>query len=159
MSWRSIFLISILASSTASAADFKSYENPRFNYSIEVPSDFKIVSIPENSDGLAFESVDGTAKLSVWGNYLTDGGFKAEGDFRLKAQGEEGWKITYEKRGVSWASFSGVKGGRIFYMREIALCDDAVGNFLLEYPASDQKRFGRVIEKLVKTLKAAPRCE
>jgi hypothetical protein len=149
----------MLTASFVFAAGFKTYENARFGYFIEMPSDFKIVSIPENGDGLAFESADGVAKLSVWGNYLTQGGFKDESDFRLKSQEDEGWKITYEKRGASWASFSGIKGGHIFYMREIALCDDAMGNFLLEYPADQQRRFGSLVQKLVTTLKAAAHCE
>jgi hypothetical protein len=40
--------------------------------------------------------------------------------------------------GASWATLSGVKDNRIIYMRQIALCNDAMGNFTLEQPAVQQ---------------------
>ncbi len=158
MFWRATFLACSLATS-AIAAGFTPYENGRFNFKIDLPSDFKTVLIPENGDGIGLASVDGAAKLSVWGNYITEGGFTAESDFRRKLQVEEGWKFTYEKRGASWSSFSGVKDGRILYMRVIALCDDAIGNFTVEYPASEQRRYGPLIERLVGTLRPPAHCE
>jgi hypothetical protein len=86
-------------------------------------------------------------------------GFSQESDLRKKFEIDDGWKFTYEKRGASWASFSGVKGDRIIYIRQIALCDDAMGNFTLEYPAAQQKRYGPVIDILVTTLKAPKHCD
>ncbi|GAC1043126.1 hypothetical protein [Rhizobium sp. No.120] len=152
-----IFAACVCATSVV-AADFKPYENGRFGYVIDLPADFKTVQTADNGDGISLESADGTAKLSVWGNYLTEGGFSQESDLRKKFETEDGWKFTYEKRGASSASFSGIKGDRIIYMRQIALCDDAMGNFTFEYPAVQQKRFGPLVDKMVKTLKARKRC-
>jgi hypothetical protein len=148
-----------LLSTAATAADYRPYANGRFGYSIDLPLGFKTILTPENRDGIGLESADGHAKLSVWGNYLTEGGFSQESDFRKKFEIDEGWNFTYEKRGASWASMSGVKGDRIIYMRQIALCDDAMGNFTLEYPAAQQKRYGPVVDRMVKTLKAPKHCE
>ncbi|MGZ2484850.1 hypothetical protein ACVITL_003373 [Rhizobium pisi] len=156
---RYIVIAAFLLLTTTAVAGFKTYENGRFGYVIDLPSDFKTVLTPENGDGIGLESADGSAKLSVWGNYLTEGGFKHESDLRRKFETENGWKFTYEKRGASWASFSGAKGERIIYMRQIALCDDAMGNFTLEYPAAQQKRFGPLIDWMVKTLKAPRHCD
>lgn len=64
-----------------------------------------------------FVSADGTAKLSVWGNYVTEGGFRQESDLRKKFETEDGWKFSFEKSGASWASLSGTKGDQIIYMR------------------------------------------
>ncbi|MGG6893761.1 hypothetical protein [Rhizobium sp. BR 315] len=153
-----IFAACVFATSVV-AADFKLYENGRFGYVIDLPSDFKTVQTPDNGDGIGLNSADGTAKLSVWGNYLTEGGFSQESDLRKKFESEEGWKFTYEKRGASWASLSGAKGDRIIYMRQIALCDNAMGNFTLEYPAAQQKRFGPLVDRMVKTLKAPKHCD
>lgn len=157
---RTSFIVACsLASGIATAADFRHYENGRFGYSIDLPSDFKTVSTPENGDGLGLASADGIAKLSVWGNYVTAGGFRQESDLRRKFEADDGWKFTYEKRGTSWVSLSGTKGDQIIYMRQIALCDDAMGNFTMEYPATQRRRFGPVIDKLVNTLKAPKHCE
>lgn len=153
-----IFAACVFATSVV-AADFKLYENGRFDYVIDLPADFKTVQTPDNGDGIGLESADGTAKLSVWGNYLTEGGFNRESDLRKKFETEDGWKFTYEKRGASWASFSGTKGDRVIYMRQIALCDDAMGNFTLEYPTAQQKRFGPLVDRMVKTLKAPKHCD
>ncbi len=43
-------------------------------------------------------------------------------------------------------------------MRQIALCDDAMGNFTLEYPAGQQKRMGPLVDR-GKTLKASKHCD
>jgi len=154
-----VFATMMLIAFAASAADFKPYANGRFGYAVDLPADFKTILVPDNGDGVGLESADGQAKLSIWGNYLTEGGFSQESDLRRKFETDDGWQFTYEKRGASWASFSGVKGDRIIYMRQIALCDEAMGNFTLEYPAAQQKRYGPVIDRLVKTLKAPKHCE
>ncbi|GES46058.1 hypothetical protein RsS62_53100 [Rhizobium dioscoreae] len=153
-----IFAAYVFATSVV-AADFKRYENDRFGYVIDIPSGFKTIQTSDNGDGIGLESADGTAKLSVWGNYLTEGGFRQESELRRKFAIEDGWTFTYEKRSASWVSFSGTKGDRIIYMRQIALCDDAMGNFILEYPAAQQKRFGPQIDRMVKTLSSPKHCD
>ncbi|WP_245269578.1 hypothetical protein [Allorhizobium undicola] len=137
-----IFLAALLAAPMVTAADWKPYTNGRFGYSVDLPAGFRTILVPENGDGIRLESTDGQTKLSVWGNNITEGGFSEESDLRKKFQIDDGWKLTYGKRAASWASFSGTKGDRIIYMRQIALCDDAMGNFTLEYPARQQKRYG-----------------
>ena len=44
-------------------------------------------------------------------------------------------------------------------MRQIALCDDAMGNFTLEYPSAQQKQFRPLVDRMVKTLKAPKHCD
>jgi hypothetical protein len=143
----------------ATAADWKMYANGRFGYSVDLPADFKTILVPENGDGIGLASADGQAKLSIWGNNFSEGGFSQESDLRRRFEIDDGWKFTYEKRGASWASLSGVKRNRIIYMRQIALCDDAMGNFTLEYPVAQQKQYGPIVDRLVKTLKASRRCD
>ncbi len=152
-------LAALISASPAAAADFKKYENGRYGYVVDVPGDFKTTLVPENGDGIGLQSLDGKTKLSIWGNYFTEGGFFQESALRKKFGIDDGWHFTYEKRGASWASFSGVKGDRIIYMRQIVLCDGAMGNFTLEYPAAQQKRYGPVIDRLAKTLRAPKHCE
>lgn len=80
-------------------------------------------------------------------------------DLRKKFETEDGWKFAYEKRGASRVSFSGTKGDRIMYVRQIAFCDDAMGNFTSEYPAAQKKRFRPLVDRMVKTLKAPKHCD
>ncbi len=126
-------MIGLLAAGSAASENFRRYANARFGYAVDLPADFKTVSVLENSDGISLESSDGRAKISVWGNHLTEGGFFNESELRKNFENDDGWKFTYEKRGASWASVSGVKGDRIIYLRQIALCDDTMGNFRIEY--------------------------
>jgi hypothetical protein len=140
------------------AADFRRYENDRFSYTIDVPSDFKTVLNPDNGDGIGLHSADDSAQLLIWGNNLTQGGFLVESDLRRGYAIDAGFRFTYERRGATWASLSGRKGEKIIYMRQILLCDAAMGNFTLEYPAAQQKRFEPVIDRMVKTLKPHKPC-
>lgn len=159
MQRRYIAVVGFLLLTTSAIAASKAYENGRFGYTIELPSGFKTVSTADNGDGLSLASADGSAKLSVWGDHLTEGGFRQESELRKKFEADDGWMFSYEKRGPSWASISGTKGDRIVYMRQIALCEDTIGNFRLEYPAAQQVRFGPVVDRLVKSLKAPKHCD
>lgn len=152
-------IVLCLLSTAAVAADDKPYLNSRFGYSIDIPSEFKIISVADNNDGMTLESNTGSAKLLVWGNYIMDGNLRTESNSRRKSYAEDGWRISYEKHAAAWASFSGSQGDRILYVREIALCDDAVGTFSLEYPKSDQKRYGSIVDGLVKSLAAVKPCK
>ena len=153
-------IVAFLSLATATLpSDSGPYTNGRFGYSIDLPLVFKTAATPENGDGVGLESADGRAKLSVWGNNFTEGGFAQESDLRKKYEIDDGWRLTYDRRGASWASLSGVKSDRIVYIRQIALCNDAMGSFRIEYPAAQQKQYGFVVEKLVKTLKAPKHCE
>lgn len=140
------------------AASFQRYENDRFSYTIDVPSEFKTVLNPENGDGIGLHSADGSAHLLIWGNNLTQGDFLMESDLRREYAIDKGFRFTYERRGATWASLSGSKGDQIIYMRQILLCDAAMGNFTLTYPAAQQKRFEPVINRMVKTLKPRKPC-
>lgn len=151
-------LIFCLLSASAWAGGDQSYQNPRFGYWIELPKEFKIVSAADNNDGITLESLNGKANLLVWGNYIMEKNFKAESDSRRKFYVDDGWRISYERNQPSWVSFSGVRNDRILYVREIALCDGAIGNFSLEYPKSDQKLYAVIIEQLLKSFVPLGHC-
>ncbi|WP_267555673.1 hypothetical protein [Rhizobium rhizogenes] len=64
-----------------------------------------------------------------------------------------------EEAGSHVAQDDCTHGERILYVRQIALCDGAMGNFSLEYPQNDQKLYGGIVDGLVKSLAAAGPCE
>lgn len=105
------------------------------------------------------ESADGKAKLAVWGAYIMQDNFKQESDSRHTYYVHDGWKLSYEKHSATWASFSGSLKDRILYVRHIVLCDDAIGMFSIEYPKAEQKRYGEIVDGLVKSFKSGGKCQ
>ena len=57
------------------AGDRTPYANVRYNYWIDLPEDFSAIVESANGDGGTSQSVDGQAKLAVWGSYPSEGGF------------------------------------------------------------------------------------
>lgn len=133
------------------------YGNARFGFFAEIPPAFSVADPePENGDGRAFHTADGTADLLLYGGWTLLDGFAAEVAMDRSSEAERGWTLTYESkvRGAS-ASFSGVKGGRIFYARLIATCSGkAHAGYRLEYPAADKEQYDGAIQLLNRTLRA-----
>ena len=55
------------------AADWKSFSNDRYGFSVDVPASFKASAPPDNNDGLTFNSPDGRAEIRTYGHLLSDG--------------------------------------------------------------------------------------
>mgnify|MGYP002683360427 CR=1 FL=1 len=67
---------------------------------------------------------------------------------------DDGWAVTYQAITPSWASYSGTKGGRVFYARAISMCGGGViGMFEVEYSRADLAAFDPVVNRLVHSLK------
>jgi len=136
---------------SAMAAGWSHYSNARFGYAIDVPPGFIGQGESANGDGQAFKTP--TATLRVFGRYIVDGGFedqvRAEQDYAK----QDGWAITYAVSTPRYASFSGVKAGRVSYTRMIPLCGDAFAEFDLAYSKADIQKFNPSIDQLVASLK------
>jgi hypothetical protein len=150
-----------LMTSLAMAAEWNSYANARFGYSVDIPPGFKqFGEKPESADGLTFRSAAGDAELLVWGANIVDGTFKDEMDKRIQWAKDDGWSVkyvSYDKQAVlTWAAFSGVKGKRIFYERALSSCKATqVVMFRIEYPDARKKNYDKIVERIGKSLKAA----
>ena len=154
-----IILFLLLLCSPAFAAEWTTYENPRFGVSIDVPPGFvNDVPEPENGDGLTFHSVDGKAELLVWGNNLVDGDFVTDGRSRMQGETEDGWDVSYQKEfGNDWSVYSGSQSGRIMYARSLSSCKGTQAvHFRIEYPEAQKKDYDAIVESLSKSLKAGP---
>ena len=64
--------------------------------------------------------------------------------------------MTYESKvAASSAAYSGQKGGRIFYEREITTCNgQAHAAYRLEYPAAEKAKYDGVIKALNASLES-----
>lgn len=139
----------------AAADSWNRYINARFAYSIDIPPGFSKVEEADNGDGGVSRSAEGDAELLVWGGYLAVGDFKSEIAERVRSDTIEGWKISYDRRTTSTASWSGSKGDRVFYARAVEACDDASIHFRLEYDRGDIESYNAIVGRLVKSLKGS----
>ena len=138
----------------AFAADGQHYVNVWYRYAIDLPPGFSPLKESGNGDGGVSYSADGKSKLAVWGvNALLDT-LAADAESRIQSAQDDDWAISYSKVSGRWASWSGEKQGRIFYAREIQLCDDRVAAFQIEYPEEAKDAFDPLVQKLVKGFRA-----
>ena len=148
--------LAVLLSVPAFAADWTSYENPRFGYELLIPPDYGPHGPPpENGDGQVFIRDDGTQLLRVYGGNLVDRDFRDAVGLAMDAATERGWSLSYKRVTQRWASYSGTRDGMILYARAITLCRGTqFASFEIEYPASDLDAMHSVIERMVPSLKA-----
>lgn len=151
-----LFLLMLLFPAAASAQTWEPYANARFGFAVDVPPGFTLVQEAGNGDGRTYAK--GEAKLLIWAHYLTTGPFEEEVASRRKSYQQEGWDLSYDRQTAGWASLSGTLIDSILYHRMIALCDDAVASFVLEYPQSMKAEMSPFVGKLVKSLRPAEGC-
>jgi hypothetical protein len=152
-------IVFCLAATPAIADAWRHYANARFGYAVDLPGDFTVTSRADNGDGMTLQSSDRTAELRVFGTNRLEEDFAAELKSRVEIDKKDGWTISYSKPSKTSASYSGTRKDRILYVRAIALCHDAVGYFTLEYPKAALKPYDPIVQRLVKTLSALPRCK
>jgi hypothetical protein len=144
--------VAIAVPSAATADAWTRYDNARFAYAIDIPPGFSEIEEAANSDGGVSQSAHGRAELRVWGGYMVIGDFKSEIADRVRSDQAEGWKVSYDRRTAKNASWSGSKGGRIFYARAMQGCGDATIYFRLEYDRSNRVTYDDIVGRLVKSL-------
>lgn len=140
------------------AEEWRSYANPRYGYTIELPASFSIVQEAQNGDGITLSAADGAAELLVFGAMVTETDFAAEARLRRDFAAEDGWAISYERVTGNWASFSGSRGGEVIYVRGISLCGGASAWFEMTYPRTRIKTYDPVVARMVETLAPPADC-
>lgn len=153
---RFVLLLLLALPASAYAQDWEPYANARFGFSVEIPPGFTLVQEADNGDGRTY--ANGEAKLQVWAHHLTAGPFEEEVADRRTSYNQEGWDLTYDRQTAGWASLSGTLVDSILYHRIIALCDDAVASFVLEYPQEMKAEISPFVGRLVKSLHPAEGC-
>ncbi len=141
--------LALVAGSAAASA--KIYGNARFGYFIEIPAAFPVADPePENGDGQTFHPADKSAELNVAGSWIIVDNFAAELVVYKDYMVHDGWKLTYENQpSKSSAVYTGQRGDRIFYARQISSCGGkAIAGYRLEYAAADKAKYNAVIKTL-----------
>jgi hypothetical protein len=141
---------------------FSTYNNERFVYSIEYPSDLlKMQPPPENGDGRLFESEDGAVRMLVWGQYnALVRTWNEEYEFDLKGFGS---KPTYTIIKPDWFVISGIKDGKISYQKTLRRTMhqklgrlDVFYKFTIEYPSSSAAKLGPVVKRISASFRFDP---
>lgn len=84
----------------AMAADWTTYENPRFGFTIETPaSGWTAQPDPETGVGRTWYSDDGRSSIRLWGETIAAGAFAESAKTRMETEKAKGWTITAD---VGW---------------------------------------------------------
>lgn len=148
-----VALAFLLMAVQAAAQEWGQFGFRKLGFVFDVPLGFVLKETAENGRGATFEAEDG-AFLTVWGGGLSERNFKTIVQTLLDADEDEGWDVTYRRVTPTWASYAGIKDGRIRYVRAIAVCNDRVGIFQLDYDIEDKVPYNRIVVRMVRSLKA-----
>ncbi len=159
------FVVTILfllaaASTGFSQSRFVTYNNDRFHFSVQYPSDLlKMQAPPENNDGRTFLSKDKTVEMRAWGQFnaldLT-----LDEAYQRALRDHSG--VTYKTLGDRNFVISGVSDGKIYYQKTLirGSGDTAVFyTFTIEYPKSKKAKFDPVVTRVSRSFKFDPHAD
>lgn len=148
----------ILSAGTARAQDpteIATYRNPIYGFTISYPTAHFAPQEPLAQEGRVWVSPDGSAKLLA-GGLPNDGGLSLR-EYRelVLRESYAGANVDYAPVRDTWFVLSGVRDGMIFYERVTFTCGGRVINsWALLYPASERRRYDRVVEQVARSYRA-----
>ncbi|MCW3846240.1 hypothetical protein OF829_03245 [Sphingomonas sp. LB-2] len=138
----------LYAPELAAQRGWQTYVNPRFEYSICFPGEFRQVGQdPVNGDGRRYSNGAGT-ELIIWGEYnaLEDTIATAAERWRGYLR-NEGVIVTYEAKGGDWFVLSGTRRTMIYYQRT-RFSRGRFVTFRLVYPEAEKARWNSLVAKI-----------
>ena len=117
----------------------------------ELPPNF--IPSAQPSVNITYFAGPNGATLAVGGGDL-ENGFKSTIRQNRRQDEVEGWKITYDRLTANWASYSGIRGGMIRYVRAISICGGRVAVFVLDYNQSEKVAYDPVVTRMVRSMKS-----
>jgi hypothetical protein len=149
-----LFLFSICAALISAQTTFgqkkwTTYENARFGYSIQYPSDLLLPrDEADNGDGRIFSN--NASEMRVFAsNMLLHETLNGEFNALLK----EHKKVSYKVLRKNFFVVSGVKDKRIFYQKTIARPDGVFLTFYIEYVEEERADYDKIVAKIVGSFK------
>ena len=153
----------VLFAAPAIADDWKTYENPRYGFTVQVPaSGWKALPPPDNGDGQTWRSDNDRSTILVWGSNIIDD-FKTDVAGQIAADKEKGWTITADtgwnmdlKEGPEgWHVYSASVDGRMIQQKGILACGGRIAVYVrLENFESDIGEILPMTDTLISSLKA-----
>lgn len=141
-----IALLASLLTITAHAADsYTPYENGRFGFRVDVPTNlFSPQGESDNGDGQIFSYKDGIAEMRAYGGWLM------EPDIPCSASSifdQETANTTYSHSKGRVSVASGHTGNNIFYVKTIRTSDRCL-NLVITYPSQDRATFDAIVKRV-----------
>jgi hypothetical protein len=131
------------------AEAWRTYVNPRYGVSAEVPADWTMGPPPVDNDGRGFTSPDGSAEITVSGILFV---LPRDQGFSVLTLPRDGETITYKVVQGNLVVVSGVRGDRIFYRKSILDCG-VWSDLSIEYPARDKLGYDPLVVHVAASLK------
>jgi hypothetical protein len=135
----------LLLSGKPSDAEYKTYVNDRFGFSVNYPDIFDTSREPDNGDGISFASDDGEYTLEIWGGYNIlgqDGYALLEECYERVAHIVRNSAISAGGHYSIEYSDDGGKDGVEHIFHEYGIVnEDMKAGFVLRYPKDEEKRF------------------
>jgi len=137
---------------------YETFENDRFFFSVEYPSDLlKLQPLPENDDGGTFLSTDNEIEMRVWGQYnAMSETLRARYSAALKSFTA---KPSYMVLGKSSFVVSGIKNDKIVYIKTLYRKDkdaDVFYTLTIQYPQTRRKELDSVVTRVANSFKILP---
>lgn len=153
----SLVFIALAVSFAFGQSRYVTYNNARFGYSIEFPSELlEMQDESDNGDGTRFVSKDGSAEMRVWGQFNALN--RSVRDEYAEALERADTNFTYKSLLKNGFAISGISGDKIYYQK--TLYRPGKGGvfytFTIEYPAAEQAKFDAAVKRIVKTFKFDP---
>lgn len=146
-----------LLASPAAAQEWNVMEDAEFGYSVPIPMGYELSLRPEGGNSRLYHNQQGDI-LAIWGGSLEDRSFADEVDARQRQDEEAGWDVTYERTTRDWASYSGVQGDQIRYVRAIRYCGNQTAFFLIDYARSEKERYDPIVTQMVRQMRPVGGC-
>jgi len=142
-------IVALSVAGAARAETWRTYFNPRFGVSAQVPADWTMGPAPANNDGRMFTAPGGSAEITVSGIFSV---LPRTQEFSLRTTPNEGETITYKAVQGNVVVVSGTRADRIFYRKSVLNC--AIWNDVsIEYPAKDKTRYDPLVAHVAGSLK------
>jgi hypothetical protein len=144
-------LASIVLGSIAGAAwaeTWRTYANPRFGVSAQVPSDWTMGPEPANGDGRVFTAPDGSAEIIVSGILSA---LSRDQEFSIRTAPNPGETITYKAVRGAVVVVSGTRGDKIFYRKSVLHCG-IWNDVSIEYPAGEKTKYDALVVHVAASL-------
>lgn len=138
----------VLAVLLLSPVQMRTYTNPRFGYSVDVPSNLIAGPGSENGDGVVY-SGKGTT-ITIYGSY---GVLGAKEEYKMSC---ERWaksgSISHKEFHSGYFLISGKSGKRLFSQKTLT-GKEVFATVSVEYPASQSKSFAPTLTQILGSLK------
>ncbi|MCE1237834.1 MAG: caspase family protein [Hyphomicrobiales bacterium] len=140
----------------ATTVTWRRWENPRFRFSVDLPSSLVAEPPPENGDGITLRSKDRSIEVRVYGQHNVAGVDLDKARTTIRA-GLPGATFDYERVFADNFVLSGTRDKEGFYVRVWLSPDRSVATLLLiSHPRALTQANSELVTRLSKSLVPAP---